>query len=156
MCKISSKLAMKTPERRPHWCWLWTSTCRLGGLYKSTKFFLLLYLFIFFRKKQFLAILLAFCLLFAFSFNEETFAIVILFLLRLRATQKALELPFFYFPFSYRFFGRNDESFLSVYDISLHRTRVTSIGPVSLDTLVTISWVICLLLLETRVTHIVQ
>ena len=77
----------------------------------------------------------------------------------LRITQKPLQLPvfsFFLFLFPSVAFRRTGKSFLSVFDLSLPKTRVTNVWPVSLYALANISLVICSLLLEMRVTHDVR
>ena len=80
---------------------------------------------------------------FALAYNAESSAIavsffVFVFFLRLHVTQKLLQLPlFFSFFFSILavFLDGLVKVFLSVFSLPLLKTRVTSIGLVSLDTL---------------------
>ena len=73
----------------------------------------------------------------------------------MRVTQKALQLFFslFSFSFSSPFLDRLAKVILRMFSNSLPRKPVTRIGLVSLSTLSNVSLVICLLLLEMRVVH---
>ena len=57
--------------------------------------------------------------------------------LRLHVTQNVWQLPFFFFLFLIpnTVFGQTGKIFLSDFNVSLAKTRETSIGSVSLDTL---------------------
>ena len=75
-------------------------------------------------------------LFYRYIFPSDSFAHKVVYFLRLRVTRNALQLPFYFFSFSFSsvLLDGRSKVFLRTSYHALPRKRVTKIGPISLDT----------------------